>query len=176
MGKAQRVTKVLSGLLRIIGALVIVLMPENGLLLILLILSLMFAASGVKDIVRYFTMTRYMVGGKLILFRGVIVLDFGLFSASLSAASPVYISLYLIGLFAFDGVIDIMRAMESKKLRGGWRFRFGEGLVKILLGVACLVFMRNESVLAALYAVSLTYSALMSIASAFRRTSVIHIA
>ncbi|MBR6915868.1 MAG: hypothetical protein IKN36_05875, partial [Clostridia bacterium] len=85
MSKFQRISVILLGLLQLLAAALIFALPgtENGLLVILLILSFTFAASGVKDIVRYFSMARFMVGGRLILFRGVVMLDFGLFTLSL---------------------------------------------------------------------------------------------
>ncbi|MBQ7500149.1 MAG: DUF308 domain-containing protein [Clostridia bacterium] len=176
MNKTERIFKILAGLFQLLGAVIIVLLPENGLLLILLTLGLMFAFYGIKDIVRYFTMTKFMVGGRQLLIRGVIVLNFGIFSASLASASGLYISVYLIGLYAFDGVVDIMRAIESKALKSDhWRLRLIGGVVKILLGVACVVFMNSEKALAVLFAVMLIYSAAWRIASAFRRTSVIYV-
>ena len=176
MSKTERILKILAGLLQLAAALIIIEMPENGLLLILLILSLMFAFSGIKDIVRYFTMTRYMVGGRQILFRGVIMLNFGIFSISLAAASGLYIALYLIGVYAFDGVVDILRAREAKSLQSGhWRLRMTEGMIKILLGIGCVVYMSSEKMLSVFFTVSLVYSALSRIASAFRRTSFIYV-
>ena len=176
MNKAQRILKILAGLLQLIGAIIIVMMPENGLLLILLILSLTFAFYGIKDIIRYFAMTRFMVGGRQILISGVIVLNFGIFSASLASASGLYISLYLIGMYAFYGVVDILRAREAKALQSDhWKLRMIGGAVKILIGIGCAVYMRSETTLTVFYAVALVYSALYTIFSAFRRTSVIYV-
>ena len=117
-----------------------------------------------------------MVGGRLILFRGVIMLDFGLFSLSLYDASSFIVSVYLIGVFAFSGVVDILMAREAKYL-GSSRFilRIARGAVKILLGIACAVFIRNESALEILFGVSLVYSAVTRIASAFRKTEAAYI-
>ena len=176
MSKTRRIFMILAGLLQLLGALTIVLLPENGLLLILLILSLSFAFYGIMDIVRYFTMTRFMVGGRQILVRGVILLNFGIFSVSLSSAPGLFVSLYLIGLYAFDGVVDILRARESKKLQSGqWKLRMIGGVIKILLGIGCVIYMKSDMMLTVFFTVSLTYSALSRIVSAFRRTSVIFV-
>ena len=176
MNKTQRVLQIFAGLLQLLGALILLIIPENGLLIVLLILSLMFVYYGIKDIVRYFTMTRFMVGGRQILFRGVIVLNFGIFSYSLASASSLYIAIYLIGLYAFDGIVDVLRAREAKQLQSGhWKLRMTEGIIKILLGIACIVFMGSEKMLIVMFAVSLTYSAIWRIVSAFRRTSVIYV-
>lgn len=178
MSRFQRIGIVSLGILQLLAAVLIFALPgtENGLLVILLVLSFMFAASGVKDIVRYFTSARFMAGGRIILFRGVVMFDFGLFSLSLYDASSVIVSLYLIGVFMFAGVVDILMAREAKHLRSSrWKFRIIGGAVKILLGIACLVFIRNESMLEIFFGVSLVYSALMRIISAFRKTEAAYI-
>ena len=112
-----------------------------------------------------------MVGGRLILFRGVIMFDFGLFSLSLYDASSFIVSIYLIGVFMFSGVVDILMAREAKYLRSSrWKLRIARGAVKIMLGIACIAFIRNESALEILFGVSLVYSASTRIVSAFRKT------
>lgn len=173
MSKFQRISVILLGLLQLLAAALIFALPgtESGLLVILLILSFTFAASGVKDIVRYFSMARFMVGGRLILFRGVIMFDFGLFSLSLYDASSFIVSIYLIGVFMFSGVVDILMAREAKYLRSSrWKLRIARGAVKIMLGIACIAFIRNESALEILFGISLVYSASTRIVSAFRKT------
>ena len=55
MSKLQRTGAILLGLLMVAAAVLIFALPgtENGLLIILLILGFMFAASGVKDRIRF---------------------------------------------------------------------------------------------------------------------------
>ena len=178
MSKLQRTGAILLGLLMVAAAVLIFALPgtENGLLIILLILGFMFAASGVKDIVRFFSTARFMVGGRLILFRGVIMLDFGLFSLSLYDASSLIVSLYLIGIFVFYGVVDILMAREAKRLSSSrWKLRMLSGAVKVLLGIACLVFIKNESILEIFFGVNLCYSGLDRIVYAFRKTEAAYI-
>ena len=178
MSNGQRVSMIILSVLQFLAALLIFALPgaENGLLVILLILSFGLAVSGVQEIIRYFTTARFMVGGRLILFLGVILFDFGLFSLSLYDASSIIVSLYLIGVFMFSGVVDILMARESKRLASPrWKLRGITGLVKILLGIACLVFIKNEAVLEIFFGVSLVYSAVFRIISAFRKTEAAYI-
>ena len=176
MSKVRRAGRILSGLLMILGVILLISSEGKGIRLIVGILSLTFTIGGVKDILRYFTMTRHMVGGRTILYRGVIMLDFGVFAGSVTAAPEYYIALYLAGLYIFAGAVDVLRGMEAKQLRAGqWKISLGEGLTKIFLGVLCIVSIGSAEDLVILYCVGLLYSALTRIASAFRRTAVIYI-
>ena len=176
MSKLRRAGRILTGLLMIFGALVVYMYPDDGMLLILAILSVTAMIAGINDILRYFFMSRNMVGGRIILYRGVILLNFGVFGASLATASRVYVALYLAGLYLFSGAVDVMQGVQAKKLGAGqWKLRTSEGVVRILLGAACIVFIGSAKILITLYCLSLLYSALTRIASAFRRTAVIFI-
>ena len=50
--------------------------PENGFIMIAAILAISMITIGVRYLYYYATMARHMVGGKAILFLGVIILDF----------------------------------------------------------------------------------------------------
>ena len=88
----QRVKKVLLGLFMIAMAVGFIFEPSDELYMaVVAILALGLAVEGIKDIVFYFKMARHMVGGKMILIQGVIILDFGLFTASLTDVPKIYI-------------------------------------------------------------------------------------
>ena len=156
-------------------ALVLIFNPSDiAYMIILLIMSVALAISGIKDIIFYFTMARHMIGGKMILVQGVIVLDFALLTASLSDVPTIYILLYLIGIHAFSGVVEVLRAMESKKsVEGPWKLKFSHGIVNFALAVACLVFIRHSETALIIYSLGLIYSAIVRILSAFRKTAFI---
>ncbi len=142
--------------------------------IILLILAIGMAISGIKDIIFYFTMARHMVGGKMILVQGVIILDFAILTSSLSDVPTIYILLYLIGIHAFSGVVEVLRAMESKKsVEGPWKLKLSHGLVNFALAVACLVFIRHSETALIIYSLGLIYSAIVHILTAFRKTTFI---
>ena len=93
----QRIKKILFALLMIVVAVMLLALPdEDGLDVVLFILMLGFAIKGIKDIIFYFTMARHMVGGKMILFQGVVVLDFAMFTGSLTDVPRIYVMVYLI--------------------------------------------------------------------------------
>ncbi len=171
----QRVRKVLFALCMITVAIVLIVNPsELAYAIILLILAIGMAISGIKDIIFYFTMARHMVGGKMILVQGVIILDFAILTSSLSDVPTIYILLYLIGIHAFSGVVEVLRAMESKKsVEGPWKLKLSHGLVNFALAVACLVFIRHSETALIIYSLGLIYSAIVHILTAFRKTTFI---
>ena len=117
-----------------------------------------------------------MVGGDQIFVRGLIMFDFGSFTATLTNLSQIYVMGYLIGAHAFSGMIDVMRALEAKKLASpSWKLTFSTGIVNIILAVVCLVFLRSTSTAVYIYSAGLIYSSIIRIISSFRKTAVVYI-
>jgi uncharacterized membrane protein HdeD (DUF308 family) len=154
-------------------AVVFILFPsDEAYMLVIWVLAAGLAIRGIKDIVFYFVMARHMVGGKMILFQGVVVLDFAILTGSLSDVPKIYILLYLIGVHAFSGAIETLRAMEArKKVAGPWKLKLGHGIINFLLALSCLIFIRQTHTALIIYSIGLIYSAAIRILSAFQRTS-----
>ena len=172
MSTGQRFINVFTGLLTIALGIYLILDPADGFTVVATILSFSLSVCGIRYLVYYFTMARHMVGGKLILYVSIIALDLGIFTASLLDTPNFYIILYLIGMHAFSGVIDILRGLEARSYGGAsWKLSIAHGAVSILIAIACVVFLRSVNVLVYIYAAGLIYSALMRIAAAFRRTA-----
>ena len=171
----QRVKKALLGIFMLLMAIGFIYEPSDEMYMaVVAILALGLAVEGVKDIIFYFRMARHMIGGKMILVQGVIILDFGLFTASLADVPKIYILLYLIGIHAFSGVVEVLRAMEAKRtVEGPWKLKFSHGLVNFALAIACLIFIRNSNTALLIYSIGLMYSAVINIFSAFRKTTFI---
>ncbi|MCR5788682.1 MAG: hypothetical protein K6G83_02230 [Lachnospiraceae bacterium] len=173
----QRVRGILIGLCMLVFAALLITDPgEEAYMFIIAVLSLGFAAAGIKNIIFYFTMARHMVGGKMILIQGVIILDFALFTGSLADVPRIYILLYLIGIHAFSGAVEILRAMEAKRtVEGPWKLKLSHGVINFALALACLVFIRHSNTALLIYSVGLIYSAVIRILSSFRRTTFVMI-
>lgn len=171
----QRIINIFIGIIMLTAAIFLIYDRSTGAYeFIIAVLTTGLTIKGLKDIIFYFTMARHMVGGKLILFQGVIVFDFALFTGSLSNVPKIYILLYLIFVYAFSGVIGVLRAMESRRtVAGPWKMKFTHGLVDFLLALACLIFIRQENTALIIYCLGLIYSAIMRIISSFRRTTFI---
>ena len=171
----QRIRGVLIGLVMLVVAVLFILFPSDEMYMaIVLLIALGLAVAGIKDIIFYFMMARYMIGGKMVLIQGAIIFDFALITASLANIPKIYILLYLVGIHAFAGVVEILRAMESKRLVDGpWKMKFIHGLINLGLAAACLIFIKNSNTAVMIYSLGLIYSAVVRIFGAFRRTSFI---
>lgn len=168
---------IILGILNLLLAAMIVLVPRESFSLVVLLLSLSMFIRGFSKLFYYFTMARHMVGGKAVLYRAVIMLDLALFTTSISAMSPFIILFYLLGVYAFSGAIDILRSLEARRFgMQSWKFKFWGGLTSIAFSAVLLVigFISTDFLVYG-YAVSLVYSAVIKIISAFRKTSVVYI-
>ena len=76
----RRIHNLMLGLLQIALAVLLVTEPELGYPVIILILSLTLIGTGLHDALYYVSMAKNMVGGKIILYQGVILFDLGLFT------------------------------------------------------------------------------------------------
>ena len=175
MSSWQRLKNILIGLLTLLMAALLTVFPEEGLSVVASLLSLSLTLAGFRALGYYFTMSRHMVGGKAMLFVGIIDLDIGAVAAALVNHSRFYIILYLIGYHAFAGVIDVLRALEAKRFEGSWRLNMALGAVNLLLAAACLAFAGSPRILIYIYSAGLVSSACARIASAFEKTAIVYI-
>ena len=179
MTLAQRIIKILSALFSFLCAWIMFKMGENGFLLVSLMISISLILFGLRSLLFYFTMARHMVDGRSALYIGVIVLDFGIFTLSVSKFHRLFIAVYLLAVYAFSGVMDILRSLEARRLEApSWRLNLAEGIVNIIFAGAAVYFgvlcgnMRN---LTLIYAAGLGYTALLNLFSAFRKTAIVYI-
>ena len=144
-----------------------------------LIISLSLILYALRTLVFYFSMARHMVDGKLILFKGVILLDLGILTLSVSDNASRFLVLYLLGAHAFTGGISILRALEARRFGAfSWRLRLTEGVVNIVMAVTALIFglfLGSLRIVCWIYASGLAYSALFKLIGAFRRTAIVYI-
>ena len=178
MSLMQRVRSIVAALLMIAAAVAMLIYPDNGLAFIALILSVSLTLYGLRALVYYFSMARHMVGGKRILYRGVIIFDLGIFTLTMVFNHKIYIILYLLAIHAFAGVVDVMRAMEARRFDGPWRMDMATGVVNVaiaILAVICGFFLNSMQDIVYIYASGLIYSAVLKIVNALRKTSIIYI-
>ena len=145
-----------------------------------LILSLSLVVYGIRLTWYYFRMARHMVGGKMLLCQGILVLDIGLFSSSVITQSRVYVLGYLLVIYAFSGGIDILRALEAKRYGApAWKWKLISGCITIAaavtIGVAGFCFGSVDFVVYG-YCASLFYTAVTRLVTAFRKTAIVYIA
>lgn len=176
MTKLQRVQSIAGGVLMLLFTWLILRFAEDGIQLVAAIVSISLIVMGIRYLIYYFTMARHMVGGKRLFFIGAIVLDFGIFTSTLSEVPTLYVILYLVGIHAFSGTVEVLRALEAKKVgAGSWKLKFATGLLDLTTAAACLVFFKNPRVAVYIYCAGLVYSAVLRIISAFRKTAIVYI-
>ena len=172
----QRVEHILSGIIMLVCCGLMVYSPKEGYLTVTLFLSIALILIGLKYTFFYFTMARHMVGGKAMLFLGIIALDFGIFTASLSDFPRFYVLIYLLTIHLFSGIINILRSLEAKRLGAtSWRLNFVHGVVNILMVVFCILFVKSTKVLVFVYCLGLINSSCIRIVSGFRKSDVVQL-
>ncbi len=177
MTRIQRIQAVLAGMAMIACALVMMVFPQYGYAFRVLVLAFSLTVYGLRKLVYYFTMARHMVGGRAVLYVGIIVFDLGMFTGSLTDIPQLHIVAYLFAVHLVTGGLSVARGVEAKKAGASlWRFSMSYGIANLLIAAACLASLwLQEEVLVYAYAIGLAYAACVRIASAFRRTAIIYI-
>ena len=175
MSAGQRVKNILIGLLMLLASVILFLDPELGFYLVVLFITFYLIILGLRSLFFYFTMARHMVGGRSMLYVGIIMLDLGVFFSTLSDVPKLYIVLYLLFIHAFDGVVELMRSLEARRYGSSWKLNMSSALANILMAVLCVVFLRSTKMLVFIYGAGLIYAAIVRIVSACRRTAVVYI-
>ena len=178
MTLSRRIVKILSALLKVAMAWIMFKLGTEGFELVCILLSITLFVFGARNMIFYFTMARHMVNGKSILFLGVISLDFSIVTLSLSDRSGAFVAVYLLGAYAFSGVVDILRAREARQLEAPWKFNLATGIANIGIAIAAFVFgfyLGNLNDLTIIYASGLIYAALLDLLSAFKKTAIVYI-
>lgn len=175
MTSIQRVRYVFEGLMMMLCVAILLMKPGSGYQIIGFILSVVLIVNGLRSLFYYFTMARHMVGGRIILFRGMIALDLGLFAYTLQDIPPLSILLYLLIANLFSGVLAVLRAAEAKQMESPWKLSMAFGIANILLAISCAFCFRSLTLLTYVYAAGLFYSACLHIAQAFRKTAIVYI-
>ena len=176
MSSGQRIKNILIGILTILGCLILIIMKDDGLIIVASILSISLFVYGIKMLIYYFSMARHMVGGRIMLYLGIVVLDFGMFTMMLTNIPKIYIVLYLLVIYAFSGVIDILRSLEAKKYESPtWKLSLISGVINIVVAILCVAFIGSTRMIVYFYCAGLIYSAIIRIVTAFRKTAIVYI-
>lgn len=171
MTNFQRIKQVFYGLCMLIGAMGLLTIPTESYILIVLILTIYFTIRGIRMIWYYFTMARYMVDGREAFFTGVIWLDFGIITGSLTGVPHYFIILYLVAIHGFSGAVRILRTMEARKNgASNWKMKLIHGIVDFTMALTCVIFLNQSAVTVVIYSIGLISSALMRMITAFRPT------
>lgn len=183
MSLLQRVKNIVYAALMLLFAWIMLTISEDDYDIIATIIAISMLIFGVRLLYFYGSMARHMVGGKIMLYEAIIILDLGLFTlsmaATVSASEPYIILFYLLNIYAFAGVISIMRSFEEKNngLRS-WKRKLFSGIFMILYSVTLVVLsiaFKDYVILKYGYCISLVYAAFVRIMTAFKKTAVVYI-
>ncbi len=176
MTTLQRIRSIFIGLLMIGIAGLLIFYGEDGYDVVIFLLSTSLTFSAIRTLIHYFTMARYMVGGKTSLYRGVIMLDFAFVTGTLFDLPSYYILIYLIAIRAFSVVVEFLRANEAGKYGSkSWRGKVINGVVNIVIIIACIRFIDDTNIAVLIYSLGLLYDGVVSIGSAFKKSALVYI-
>ena len=170
MGLMKKIIQIIIAIGILLVALILILAPKGALETVAAIISLLLFVAGVRYMVMYFTLARHMVGGRALFYIGLIMLDVSILSGLVLQKSQRLILLYLVGMHAFYGVVQLLRAFEAKKYEtSAWRFKLLNALVNLAISVACIFFIRQENTMALIFAAGLIHTAIVRVIAAFRK-------
>lgn len=179
MSYFARIKDVIFGIVMLLFALLVVLIPKEAMPIIVLILSISLYIHGFRLLYFYFSMARHMVGGKSVLCRSIIILDAAILLTSAVSMSRQIVVFYLLFVYAFYGVIDVLRALEAKICGAPrWKLKFFSGIIEVLFAITLVIiglFIGDPVIIVYGYAISLVYSAVIRIIGAFKKTAVIYV-
>ena len=171
-----RFLHILIALSLVLLVILLVSLGEQGPMFVALVFGLSTLIFGIRSLVAYFMKYRYMVGGRSQLYIGIIGMDLGLLITGAARGSTFLILLYLLGIRAVTGGIDIARALESKKHEAPWVVKLVSGIISLATVVIGLIFFTNPETVVDIYAIGLIVSAAEHLITAFRRSKVVTIA
>lgn len=179
MTKTRRVINIARAVIMIFLAVILIGIPDRGILIVLMVTGIGMTFRGISTLLYYFTMARSMVGGKAVLYRGLIFLDLGVFTSSIADAPDFYVVLYVAAINAFAGLISLLRIRDSKAIGSSrWKLNALYGVVSMVLAVLVIVYgfvLKKPDIVVYVYAAGLVYAAAASVADAFRRTAIVYI-
>lgn len=166
----------MAGIGMLLAMLVLLIIGDDGVSLIVFILAVSLILRGLRSLIYYLSMARFMVGGLAALLSGVFLIDLGILSLSLADEAQMFIFLYLAGWNAFSGLVSLLRAREAFLNKGrSWIMNALYGIVNIGILISCFIFWNSPATLASLYCAGLGYSGILRIINAFRRTEIVYI-
>lgn len=176
MTKTKRVFTIIGALLAIQGSLILMLVPNYALEIIAVGLGFTLVFYGLKYLLYYLTHAQHMVGGKLFLLIGLILLDAGIFAGTVYDKTKVITILYIAGAHLIGAGLNIVRAVGNRKDNNrGWKTDMAQGIGNIILVLLCLIFMHDVIIPVYIYCISAIYTAILMLISAFKKTAIVYV-
>ena len=171
----KRILHILIGTGLILAAILLFSLGEDGPEVVALILGISMLVYGIRCLVAYFTKFRYMVGGRTQLYIGILTLDLGLLIGASFNGSMFLILLYLLGIRLLSGVIDLLRALESKKNDSPWVMKLLAAIVSLVTVILGVIYFSNPKTVVTIYCIGLAISAVEHFITAFGKSEAVTI-
>ena len=114
-----------------------------------------------------------MVGGKKILYRGILYLDIGVVLLSASMLPDIFLSFCLAAVLLYNGAMQIPSIILQKTSQiSTWKFNALYSGIMLLGAVLCTVFYHNQDVVVCSFAIAAIFGACYNIYDATKKTSV----
>lgn len=176
MTTLKRIQIIFRGIITILVAVFLSLIPDAGAPLITLALSISMIVSGIYSIGYYITMARYMVDGQFILYKGILLLNTGIFVMELTDVPLHYIMIYLLIGHGFTGLAGLLKSLEARRMEApAWRMGALVGIGNILISILCLIFINSPDSMVYIYSLSLIGSSIADMSRATKRTAMVYI-
>jgi uncharacterized membrane protein HdeD (DUF308 family) len=177
MTRVQRIYNIIVGIVAIFLAVSLLVSGKNGAVQIMALLGVGLIVVGIRKMFYYFSMAKYMVGGKLSLYEGTLITCFGMFTISVLDAIPsTYAFIYLVAVHGFAGLVELLRAFEAKEYGNKrWKMKMMHGIVDLVMAALCIILIRNLAIVVYVYCIGLIYSSILRIISAFSKTTIVYI-
>ena len=179
MTKGAKVGNVILGVIIVGSGALLFLYPEQGIVVAAVIISISFSVRGLGAMLYYFTMARNMVGGRRSLYRGMLFIDLGILTSAMVMGAGAYIAMYLAGIHAFTGVVDILRSREAKNAGArDWYWTLINGIVNLFISVCVIVggvVLDSTQLVVYIYAIGVISYGIQRITNALRTTAIVYI-
>ena len=113
MSVGKRIVKIIVGVVVVILAILMILQPDWGYMLINAVLGIALLVSAIGSLIYYFRLARHMVGGRSTLFSGLIQLDLAVFTLTLTDLPKIFLMIYLVSVFGVTGVLRLARGLDQ---------------------------------------------------------------
>ena len=182
MSSAGRISNILLGigmcvLIWFIIAVMLLYSDRIAVLIVIFVLGCSLIVNGLRSLVFYGNMARHMVGGRMTLYRGLILLDLGVFIiGTFSGSENEIIMTYILAFRAVNGIIALLRMIESKKTDAPWKKSMITAVINLGLVVVGSIFTQSSVAVVLVYCIGLAVTAITRIATAFQKTAIVYIA
>lgn len=176
MTTSQRIWLVIRALVKTVAVGLMLAKPESGYYFVVLILDVWLLFYGFRLLFFYILLARYKVDGISNLYKGIFVIDLGLFALGLSSMPQKYVMIFLIVFYGFAGIRSLIEAVGAGIIRSkGWKRPFFGSAVKIIIAVICACNLNSMTVATYCFSIGIVISAIGDVDTALHKKSIVYI-